>query len=145
MTRLVRGADGRMWTLRTRVEWTNPATVDDFEHDVATGYGSGVFMLFLLVSLVVVLVAWTPARVVIPWWLLLLLIAIVLFLPVRWLVRRPWRVVANTQGTPEEHPAEHWVGTVRGVYRIRQEAAKVARDIEVYSAPDAQGPLHPVD
>jgi len=145
MTRLVRGADGRMWTLRTRVEWSNPVTVDDFEHDVTTGYGSGVVMLFLLVGLVVVLVAWTPTRVVVPWWFLLILALVVLFFPVRWLLRRPWRVVANTPGKPDDQPAEHWVGTVRGMYRIRQEAAKVARDIEVYSAPNVDGPLHQVD
>src|SRR6266700_4084158 len=53
MTRLVRGADGRMWTLRGQLEWSQPATIDDFEHDVASGYTPGIVMLFMLGVLVV--------------------------------------------------------------------------------------------
>ena len=37
MTRLVRGADGRMWTVHSRIEWRNPEESDDFEHDVSGG------------------------------------------------------------------------------------------------------------
>lgn len=147
MTRLVRGADGRMWKLRGQMEWSRPATVDDFEHDVASGNASGVAMLAMLFVLVVALVLWTPASVLVPQWLILALALVLLFFPVRWLVRRPWRLVANTLVNTEEEdqPAEHWVGTVRGMFTIRQMANKVARDIEVYSMPNVDGPLHPVD
>lgn len=145
MTRLVRGADGRMWTLRGRLEWSQPATVDDFEHDIAGGHASGVVMLAMLFVLVVALVVWTPAGVYVPSWLIVLLLLVIAFFPVRWALRRPWMLVANTQGTVDDQPAERWVGTVRGLFTIRQATAKVARDIEVYSMPNIDGPLHPVD
>jgi hypothetical protein len=145
MTRLVRGADGRMWTLRGRLEWTQPATIDDFEHDVASGYTPGIVMLFMLGVLVVALVTWRPSGVVVPSWLVLVMSIVMVFFPLRWAVRRPWRLVANTPGSQQEQVAERWVGTVRGMFNIRTVAAKVARDIEVYSMPNAEGPLHPVD
>ncbi len=145
MTRLVRGADGRMWTLRGQLEWSQPATIDDFEHDVASGYTPGIVMLFMLGVLVVALVTWRPAGVVVPSWLVLVMAIVMVFFPLRWAVRRPWRLVANTPGSQQEQVAERWVGTVRGMVNIRTVAAKVARDIEVYSMPNAEGPLHPVD
>ncbi|HEY3607629.1 MAG TPA: DUF983 domain-containing protein [Pseudonocardiaceae bacterium] len=145
MTRLVRGADGRMWTLRGRLEWSQPATIDDFEHDVASGYTPGIVMLFMLGVLVVALVTWRPAGVVVPSWLVVVMIIVMVFFPLRWAVRRPWRLVANTPGSQQEQVAERWVGTVRGMFNIRTVAARVARDIEVYSMPNAEGPLHPVD
>ena len=145
MTRLVRGADGRMWTLRGQLEWTQPATIDDFEHDVASGYAPGIVMLFMLGVLIVALVTWRPAGVVVPTWLVLVMVIVMVFFPVRWAFRRPWRLVANTPGSQQEQVAERWVGTVRGMLNIRTVAAKVARDIEVYSMPNSEGPLHPVD
>ena len=150
MNRLVRGADGRMWTLRGRIEWTKPATVDDFEHDLAGGSGPGVVMLAMLGVLVAALIAWTPGTVIVPKWLILVLLAVLLFFPVRWALRRPWLVVADTQGMPStetqpELDPERWVGTVRGVFTIRQATNKIARDIEVYSAPANDGPLVLVD
>ena len=145
MTRLVRGQDGRMWTLRSQLEWATPATVDDFEHDVASGYAPGIVMLAMLAVLAVALVLWTPSGVVVPAWLILILIVVLAFFPLRWALRRPWRLVANTRGDQEEQGAERWVGTVRGMFNIRTATAKVARDIEVYAMPSAEGPLHPVD
>lgn len=145
MTRLVRGQDGRMWTLRSQLEWTSPATVDDFEHDVASGYTPGIVMLAMLVVLVVALVLWTPSGVVVPNWLIAAIVVVLAFFPVRWALRRPWRLVANTQGDEENQGAERWVGTVRGMFNIRAVTSKVARDIEVYAMPSAEGPLHPVD
>jgi hypothetical protein len=134
-----------MWTLRGQLEWSQPATIDDFEHDVASGYTPGIVMLFMLGVLVVALVTWRPAGVVVPSWLVLVMAIVMIFFPLRWAVRRPWRLVANTPGSQQEQVAERWVGTVRGMLNIRTVAAKVARDIEVYSMPNAEGPLHPVD
>jgi hypothetical protein len=145
MTRVVRGADGRMWTLRGRMEWSRPASADDFEHDVAAGYAPGIAMAVLLVLLVIALVVWTPTLVVIPGWLIFLLIVLLAYFPVRWFFRRPWSLVANTAGNHEEQSAERWVGTVRGMLNIRTMTSKVARDIEVYSMPNLEGPLHPVE
>jgi hypothetical protein len=134
-----------MWTLRGQLEWTQPATIDDFEHDVASGYAPGIVMLFMLAVLIVALVTWRPAGVVVPTWLVLVMVIVMVFFPVRWAFRRPWRLVANTPGSQQEQVAERWVGTVRGMLNIRTVAAKVARDIEVYSMPNSEGPLHPVD
>jgi hypothetical protein len=145
MTRLVRGADGRMWTIRARLEWTHPATADDFEHDVNGGAGPGIMMLGLITLLAVVLVAWTPGVVVVPPWLVVAMLAVFLFFPIRWSLRRPWTVVAETPGDVEELPPERWVGQVRGLFKIRPETSKIARNIEVYSLPDVEGPLQPVD
>lgn len=145
MTRLVRGADGRMWTVRGRVEWRRPTAADDFEHDVAGGHGPGLVLLGLLVALALILVVWTPDEVVVPGWLVLALVLLFLFFPVRWSLRRPWTLVAESPGGVDDNPPERWVGQVRGVLAVRQEAAKVARNIEVYSLPDVEGPLQPVD
>jgi uncharacterized protein (DUF983 family) len=145
MTRLVKGQDGRMWTLRSQLEWSSPATVDDFEHDVASGYTPGIVMLVMLAVLVVALVLWTPAGVIVPSWLIAAIVVVLMFFPVRWALRRPWRLVANTQGDEEHQGAERWVGTVRGMVNIRTVTSKVARDIEVYAMPSTEGPLHPVD
>ncbi|GAA1266548.1 DUF983 domain-containing protein [Saccharothrix xinjiangensis] len=144
MTRLVRGADGRMWTVRSQVQWRNPAADADFEHDVSGGAGPGVLMLSLVVVMSVVLVAWTPADVVVPAWLVVALVLVFLFFPVRWVVRRPWVVAAESKKT-EELPPERWVGTVRGFLTVRDEVRNVARKIEMYSLPDLDGPLQPVD
>jgi hypothetical protein len=83
--------------------------------------------------------------VVVPGWLILALVLLFLFFPARWALRRPWTIVAETPGDLDEHPPERWVGTVRGVFNVRQETSKVARNIEVYSLPNVDGPLQPVD
>ncbi|RJQ74992.1 DUF983 domain-containing protein [Pseudonocardiaceae bacterium YIM PH 21723] len=145
MTRLVKGADGRMWTVRSQLEWTNPATSDDFEHDVAGGRGAGVGMAVLVALLAVGLIVWTPEGVFVPPWLVLALILAMMFFPARWVLRRPWRVVAETPGDADERPPQRWVGTIRGVFAVRQEVAKIARNIEVYSEPDFRGPLQLIE
>lgn len=145
MTRLVRGADGRMWTVHSRVEWRNPETSDDFEHDVSGGVLPGVMMAGLLLIMAVVLIAWTPTQVVIPGWLIMALIFLFLFFPVRWAVRRPHTLVAESKATADDLPPERWTGTVRGPLAVRQEASRVARTIEMHSLPDVDGVLQPVD
>lgn len=144
MNRVVRGSDGRMWNVRTNLEWSNPIDVDEWEHDVSGGPAPGVAMGAILLFLFVAFVAWTPPSVYIPIWLVLALAVVVLFFPVRWLLRRPWTVLAETPGDQDEHPPERWVGVVRGFVTTRQESARVARNIEVYSEPDMNGPLQPV-
>ena len=145
MTRVVRGADGRMWTLRSQMEWRSPATADDFEHEFSAGYIPGIAMIVLVVTFAVVLFVWTPDDVVVPVWLVLILLAILLFFPVRWLLRRPWKIVAETGEENPGEPAEMWVGTVRGVFHARQETAKIKKSIETDALPTFEGPLHPVE
>lgn len=151
MTRVVRGADGRLWTLHGEMEWRTPATGDDFEHDVSAGNTPGVVMAILVVILAVVLVVWTPPDVVVPQWLVLIIVLFALFFPLRWALRRPWTVVAETgdEGENDDHglpkPQERWVGTVRGVMNVRKQVATVARSIADDSIPPPEGPLRPMD
>jgi hypothetical protein len=146
MTRLVRSVQGRMWTVRGDLEWgRKPVTADDFEHDVSAGYGPGLVMLGLLVLLSLVLIVWTPHDVAVPAWVVLALLLVFLFFPARWALRRPWKVVAETgDGTPEA-PIEKWVGTVRGMFSVRTEIAKVAKNIQTDDMPGFDSPLHPVE
>ncbi|UJW34342.1 DUF983 domain-containing protein [Saccharothrix sp. AJ9571] len=146
MNRLVHGADGRDWVLRSQLEWRPPATADDFEHDVAGSHAPGIAMLFVTVVLAVILVVWTPEDVVVPSWVLLALLLIVIFFPLRWILRRPWTVVAETEGDATgERPSERWVGTVRGMFSVRGEMSRIAKTIQKHSLPDFDGPLHPVE
>lgn len=145
MNRAVRGSDGRKWNLRTSIEWSDPLMVDEWEHDVSGGRSPGVVMGTVVLVLVVAFLVWTPSEVLIPSWLVLTLLLLVLFFPVRWLLRRPWSIIAETPGDTEEHPPERWVGVVRGTLTARQEGARVARNIEVYAEPDMNGPLQPVE
>ncbi|AUS78731.1 DUF983 domain-containing protein [Actinoalloteichus sp. AHMU CJ021] len=145
MEREVRGADGRKWKVSGQMEWRHPLQLDEFEHDVSGGNTPGVVISSFLVLFVVMLFLWRPEAVVTPAWLLLGLVLVLVFFPARWLLRRPWTLMAETDGDDEEHPPERWVGVVRGVVQVRQDAATTARNIEVYSQPSGDGPLQPVD
>ena len=146
MTRVVRGADGRVWTLHGDMEWRTPATADDFEHDISAGHGPGVVMAALVVILTVVLIVWTPPDVVVPLWLVLVIVLVALFFPLRWMLRRPWTVVAATGDDGEGEPTEKWVGSVRGVFNVRKQVADIAKNIADDSIPGGvNGPLKPVE
>jgi hypothetical protein len=143
--RSVMGADGREWNLRSELEWRTPATADDFEHDVAGGYVPAAIMVVMVVLFTLALVLWMPDSVVLPAWVILLLLLIILFFPLRWVVRRPWKVVAETEGDLKGAPAERWVGTVRGMLEVRTEMNRIKQSIEDDSLPDFNGPLRPVE
>lgn len=77
---------------------------------------------------------------------LLVVVLVVLFFPLRWILRRPWTVVAETEGDMAgDHPSERWVGTIRGMFTVRGEVTKIAKTIRKHSLPDFDGPLHPVE
>ena len=62
----------------------------------------------------------------------------------RWLLRRPWTLVAQTPGGYDLEP-EHWVGMVRGAGKAREETKMVIRSIRTRATPAyADGPLQPV-
>ena len=146
MNRLVQGDDGRDWVVRADMEWRQPATTDNFDHDVAGSYGPGIAMLVVIVALGLILIVWTPAGVVVPAWVFLALMVVALFFPLRWILRRPWTVVAETEGDlAGDRPSERWVGTVRGMFTVRGEVIKIAKTIQRHSLPDFEGPLHPVE
>ncbi|MCA1821417.1 MAG: DUF983 domain-containing protein [Pseudonocardiaceae bacterium] len=142
MRRVVRAAtDGRIWVVRSRISWTRPAMADQFEHDLAAGYVSGVAMLGVLAVLILFVVFWTPTDVVIPAWFVLLLLLILLLLPVLWALQRPWVITADTPDPPETD-GEHWEGIVRGVVPAREEMFRIVDDLEAKGYPnEPHGPL----
>ncbi len=148
-TKTVAGADGRTWSVRRNIEWTLPATGDDFEHDVDGGRGAAVLILSALFLFWVVLFVWSPVEVHVPWFYWLIAAAIVLFFPIRWYLRRPWTVVAETAGAyhPENKtPAERWTGLVRGGSKSREELRIVVRRLRTQGTPGhADSPLQPVN
>lgn len=144
MARVVRGGDGREWVVKGTMEWRNPALGDEFEHDAAGSYAPGIFMMCVAALLGVVLVIWMPPDVKVPSWVPLGLLLLFLFFPTRWMVRRPWTVVAETDGDGER-PQEHWVGTIRGLFNVGGEMSRVAKSIKKYDLPDFDGPLRPVE
>jgi hypothetical protein len=146
MNRLVTGADGREWVLRSQLEWRRPATADDFEHDVAGGLGPAVAMIILTVLFCVALIVWMPDDVLVPGWLLPALALVVLFFPLRWVLRRPWTIVAETEGgLGDQLPAERWVGTIRGLFSVHGHVARVKKSIPRHALADFEGPLHPIE
>lgn len=146
MNRLVRGSDGRDWVIRAQLEWRRPATAEDFEHDVAANYTPGIAMGAVAVLLGLVLVVWMPEDVVVPSWVPLALLLVALFFPLRWTLRRPWTVVAETEGdVTGERPSERWVGTVVGILKVRGEVYRIAKSIQKHDLPDFDGPLQPVE
>jgi hypothetical protein len=137
MMQEVRTAEGRTWTVHSRISWTKPEREHQFEHDMAAGYVSCIAMAGVVVVLTLFLVFWTPAGVVIPPWFVRLILLILLLVPVWWALQRPWIITAYT-----EQEGEHWEGTVRGMISAREEAHRVAEDLKMRGIPDdGNGPL----
>lgn len=144
MTRVVRGADGRRWTVRTNINWSEPVTEQQFEHDVAAGHLPGVAMLLVIVALVLTVVLWIPNGVVVPGWLVFAFLLLLLVLPLHWALGRPWTIVAETPPL-RDAPPERWVGTVHGMMLARQEAMRVVKSLRRDAIPDdGRGPLQPI-
>ncbi|MGH3872560.1 MAG: DUF983 domain-containing protein [Pseudonocardiaceae bacterium] len=144
MMRVVRDADGRSWTVHSRINWSAPATEEQFEHDVAAGYVAGIVILVIIVTLVLFVLIWTPAGVAGLSWLALLLLLVLMLLPMQWALRRPWTITAKTP-EPVETAGEHWVGTVLGAMAARQDARQVIQSLKRRSSPDnGTGPLRQV-
>ena len=148
MTRVVRGADGRMWTIRSTASWREPATHDSvqFEHDVEGGRNGAVVLLVLVALFLVVVIAWTPSSVVaMPGYFILAVLAVLFLFPMRGQMRRPWTVLAESAGD-YGMPPERWVGTVRGSTNARREVEATVRHLQTYAVPDdGKGPLRLVN
>jgi hypothetical protein len=144
-TKTVAGVDGRMWSVRRNIEWSVPATGDDFEHDVDGGRGAAVLILSALFVFWLIIVVWAPAEVHVPWYLWVIGALIVLFFPTRWYLRRPWTIVAETAGS-YDLPAERWTGLVRGGAKAKEEVRILVRRIRTQGTPGhADSPLQPVN
>lgn len=142
MIREVRALDGRIWTVRREISWSRPPRLQEFDHDIAAGKVAGLAVLSLIVVMVLGIFYWTPAGVVLPWWLILAFVVVLLLIPLQWALARPWTIVAFThQPLPS---GEEWSGTVRGVMASRYEANRVARQLAEHAVPDdGRGPLQP--
>lgn len=140
--RVVVASDGQKWTVRRELNWRTPATaeVDKFDYDVHSGPLSAILLGVLIATLAVIFVALTPDSTVAPK-VELAVFALILFFPVRWLLRRPWTIVAET-GDDE---AERWTGTVRGPVAARAEFRQTVSNIETDGHPDFAGSLQPVN
>lgn len=149
--KVVTGTDGRTWTVRRQMLLRMPATGDEFEfeHDVEGGNLGLYVILGLLGLFVVALISRWSSDVPMPFYIKLLFLLILGFFPVRWFLRRPWQLVAETPGiydpeNQEEKGKEHWVGTVRGVSKARDEAGIVIRTIRMRGRPGlSDGPMKP--
>jgi hypothetical protein len=124
------------------MEWRPAATGDDFEHDVSVGNAAAIVLLVVVLALGTILIVWTPDDVVVPLWVVMLVLICILFFPTRWALRRPWRIVAEVQN--EDGTVERWVGTVRGVFNVRQQSNRVIKSIARDGVPGVEGPLQPV-
>lgn len=142
-SKTIAGVDGRTWSVRRKMEWTTPATGDDFEHDVDGGRGAAFLILSSLFVFWLIVVVWAPAETHIPLWMWVIFVVVVLFFPVRWLLRRPWTIVAETAGS-YDLPAERWLGMVRGRSKAIEESRIVTRRLRTQGTPGhADSPLQP--
>lgn len=141
MMRVVRAADRRTWTIRSKISWTRPALADQFEHDMAAGYVSGIAMLGILVIMTLFVVFWTPPGRTIPGWVVLSFLLVLLLIPVLWALQRPWIITAHTED-PVGSRGEHWEGIVKGMVPAREEAYRLIEELENRGLPDdVSGPL----
>jgi hypothetical protein len=144
--RIVPGADGRVWSVRRSVNWRDPISIEDFEHDVGTGQqGTGIILGALAILWAVVIgVLYLRSLVHVPWWMFAIAGVILLCFPVRWAGSR-WRsIVAETPGG-HGLPEEHWAGKVRGHGHATAETRLVIRMLRERGTPGhAHSPLHPV-
>ncbi len=65
-SKTVIGVDSREWLVRRNIEWSLPATGDDFEHDVDGGRGAAILILSSLFLFWLIILIWTPAHVHVP-------------------------------------------------------------------------------
>jgi len=144
MARKVFDLHRREWSLRRNIEWSVPATGDDFEHDVDGGRGAAGLVLTALFVFWMILIIWKPADVHIPWFYWFVFFIILMFFPIRWILRRPWTVVAETVGGYDQ-PPERWTGLVRGESKSREEMRITKRQLETRGTPEhSDSPLQSV-
>ncbi len=146
--KVVTGVDGREWIVSLKIMWTDKS--EGFEHEKEGGRRAVIAIVVVLGLLVFAQVAWAfqvPA-VETPFWVLLILAALVLFFPVRWVLRRPRRLRVEGGRWPDdeddESRAEEWSGFVRGRTEARAEFKQAIRTLQKRGTPArANSPLQP--
>ena len=147
MAKTVIGVDGRAWTVSRSILWSPPPTGNDFEHDVDGGRGAAFLILSSLFVFWLILIVWGTGSVNphVPWYLWLVAAGAVGFFPFRWVLRRPWQIVARTEGA-YNLPGELWSGSVRGSVRAKEELSIVTRRLRTQGIPaHADSPLQKVN
>ena len=145
--KIVRAVDGRQWMVRKKLEWVDPSTEEDFEHDMEGGRFAAIGILSLIGLLWVALIAWAVTfhdTVSVPWWVRVVLVSIAAFFPLRWVLRRPRTLLAETAGGTDGSGPERWVGWVRGTTNAREEMERTVRNLRDRGTPAyADSPLQP--
>ena len=146
-SKLVRAVDGRQWIVRKKLEWVDPSTEDDFEHDMEGGRVAAIGILSLMGLLWVALIAWwltSRGSVTVPWQVIIVLVLLAGFFPMRWVLRRPRTLLAETAGGADGSLPERWVGWVRGTQNARDEMDRTVRNLRDRGTPAyADSPLQP--
>ena len=142
----VEGVDGRMWLVNIKIMWSDRS--EGFEHEKEGGRKAVIGIIVVLGLLWFALIAWkfqVPA-VSVPWWVVLILLGIALFFPVRWAMRRPRRLMVEGGRWPDddEGVGEAWSGFVRGRTEARAEFKQAIRTLQKRGTPArANSPLQP--
>ena len=137
-------ADGRSWAVRRNIEWKEPVSDAEFEHDVDAGWRGVLVIFFALIAFWAALIGllYFQSLTHVPWYLYVLSFLVVPFLFVRWLLRRQWTLVAETSGGYDKGEPEHWAGTVRGRARAKAEMKVITRSLRTRATPSyADSPL----
>ncbi len=147
INKAVRAADDRNWLVQSRVEWREPATAG-FEHDMASAGRGAAVILSLLLAAWVIVVAWFFAvpGILGGRWLVFGGLAVIVFFLIRWVLRRPRTITAETPGGLSGLPAERWTGMVRGLGKAREETRHSVWLLETSAIPgDIDSPLRPTN
>jgi hypothetical protein len=144
----VTGSDGRTWHVTQNLEWVAPHDGDDWEHDVGSGIMGKATGLIGIGAFWVGLLGWFPAGQYVPVWVKVAAVVsgllVVATLPLRWLILRPWVIVAETPGDQDREP-ERWIGLVRTRATAREEVELIVRSIRATGTPQYEsGLLGPV-
>jgi hypothetical protein len=142
----VTGVDGRVWLVNMKIMWSDRS--EGFEHEKEGGRKAVIGIIVVLGLLWFALIAWkfqVPA-VSVPWWVVVILLGIALFFPVRWALRRPRRLMVEGGRWPDddEGVGEAWSGFVRGRTEARAEFKQAIRTLQKRGTPArANSPLQP--
>ncbi|MDL5154739.1 hypothetical protein [Actinomycetospora termitidis] len=149
--KLVTDVDGRQWFVTLKILWSDHS--ENFEHEKEGGRNAVIAILVVLGLLLFALIAWAVEDreyISVPWWMFLILLAVVVFFPGRWALRRRWLLRAEGGAWPDEDGrgggggGEEWSGFIRGRTEARAEFKRVIKSLERRGTPArANSPLQP--
>ena len=144
--RTVTGVDGREWLVSMKIMWSDRS--EGFEHEKEGGRWAVIGIIVVLGLLWFALIAWKVqvAAVSVPWWVVVILLGVAAFFPVRWALRRPRRLMVEGGRWPEDDEAvgEAWSGYIRGRADAKAEFKQAVRTLQKRGTPArANSPLQP--